>query len=108
MLRSLFLVVIVSLLLGGCVAGPTPHPSQEESNTTGEPGADPTAPSVDEPFDGDNAPMGGAEDAGETVTDLDASADTAADTTTDTAADVATDGPVGEGGEGGESPTESE
>ena len=107
-MRLLLLVVSIVFALSACVAGPTPHPGQEETDPNlGAPSPDPSAPSVQEGQDASTGGIGGegsvdentadalddgdGTDGGDTATDVEVVGDTATDVGPEPGADVVLD-----------------
>lgn len=92
-MRLLLLSLVVLLALTGCVAGPTPHPIQQEGAEADGPTPDPSVPNTDGTLsESDASPSSGADgafDSSDIASELDG--DMELDTTTDTATDTASD-----------------
>ncbi len=92
-MRLLLLSLVVLLALTGCVAGPTPHPIQQEGAEADGPTPDPSVPNTDGTLsESDASPSSGADgafDSSDIASELDG--DMELDTTTDTATDVGPD-----------------
>ena len=94
-MRLLCFLIIGTFALSGCVAGPTPHPSQDESLAGSEQGPDPSGPSTGGAVTEADASSDPSEPGDGTIDSADAtppSADASADVASDTATDTATDG----------------
>jgi hypothetical protein len=94
-LRTLLLSLALLLTLPGCIAGPTPHPLQQESAGADGPNPDSAAPanggSVSESDVSSSSDLGadGAMDSLDAASDV--LTDSASDVLTDSASDVLTD-----------------
>ena len=94
-MRLLCFLIIATFALSGCVAGPTPHPSQEEDLGASEQGPDPGVPSAGgavSESDASSAPSEPDDGAFDGADASPPSADASSDVASDTAADTATDG----------------